>query len=45
MMNLNNAQNLLAANCGSRRVTLGWDDDAELRELSDACVKLFCIFS
>ena len=35
-MNINTAQNLLAANCGTRRVTLGWDDDAELRELSDA---------
>ena len=34
-MNINNAQNLLAANCGPRRVTLGWDDDAELRTLSD----------
>ncbi len=32
----NNAQNLLAANCGTRRVTLGMDDDAELRALSDA---------
>ena len=35
-METNNAQNLLAANCGTRRVTLGWDDDAELRALSDA---------
>ena len=35
-MNGNHAQNLLAANCGTRRVTLGFDDEAELRALSDA---------
>ena len=35
-MNVHNTQNLLAANCGARRVTLEFDDDAELRALSDA---------
>ena len=35
-MNSNNAQNLLSVNHGTRRVTIGWDDAAELRVLSDA---------
>ncbi len=35
-MNENSRQNLLAARCGARRVTIGLDDGEELRRLSDA---------